>query len=365
LPRLFSRSAGPALHDGARRDFTKMVCRERARADRSGGDFSVVTFRAGTTAAESEILRRIAKHLSERARIIDQYGWNGDSAVWLLLPHCPADAAEKIAQDVCKQVSGEPKQVSYELYHYVGDNGRQNGLSEQASELDAGRTGQIEVARGSAKSVDEQVQTLAPVVARSMPRSKRVFDIAMSAAGLTAALPIFTAVFVLIKLTSRGPVFFGQLRSGRGGKSFRMYKFRTMVVDAEALKSALRVQNEQDGPAFKIRNDPRITRVGRILRATGIDELPQLWNVVRGEMSVVGPRPLPVDETANCTPWQQERLDITPGLTCWWQVSDRWSNIAFSDWMRMDIRYARKRTLMTDLKLIVRTIGFMIRRRGT
>src|SRR3954471_17970954 len=175
LPRLFSRSAGPALHDAARRDFTRMVCRERARADRSGGDFSVVTFRADTTAAELEILRRIAKHLSERARIIDQYGWNGDSAVWLLLPHCPADAAGKIAQDVCQQFSGAPEQVAYELYHYVGDNGRQNGRSEKAPELDAGRIGKIEIARSSAKPVDEPVQTLAPVVARSMPRSKRVF----------------------------------------------------------------------------------------------------------------------------------------------------------------------------------------------
>src|SRR3954447_3744766 len=145
LPRLFSRSAGPRLHDGARRDFTKMVCRERARADRSGGDFSVVTFRAGTTAAESEILRQIAKHLSERARIIDQYGWNGDSAVWLLLPHCPADAAEKIAQDIFQKFSTAQVQVGFELYHYAGDQQRDKDVNGKGSEIDAGRIEQIEV----------------------------------------------------------------------------------------------------------------------------------------------------------------------------------------------------------------------------
>jgi lipopolysaccharide/colanic/teichoic acid biosynthesis glycosyltransferase len=333
-----------------------MVCRERARADRSGGDFSVVTFRAEGCPDESPILRRIAKHLAERARIIDQYGWNGEDAVWLLLPHCPSDAGEKIAQDVCERFSAGKEQAAYDVYHYVGDQSGRKDFNLPTLKTERGN---------STNMVDETVQSLAPVVARSMPRSKRVFDMTLAGAGLLAALPVFAVVALLIKLTSRGPVLFGQLRAGRGGEAFRMYKFRTMVVDAERLKSALRAQNEQDGPAFKIRKDPRITRVGRVLRATGVDELPQLWNVLRGEMSFVGPRPLPVDETANCAPWQQERLDITPGLTCWWQVSDRWTNIAFADWMRMDIRYARQRSLATDLKLIVRTIGFMIRRKGT
>jgi lipopolysaccharide/colanic/teichoic acid biosynthesis glycosyltransferase len=138
-----------------------------------------------------------------------------------------------------------------------------------------------------------------------------------------------------------------------------------MVVDAEKLKAQLLIHNEQDGPAFKIKKDPRITRIGRVLRATGVDELPQLWNVLRGDMSLVGPRPLPSNEAEQCAPWQQERLDITPGLTCWWQVSDRWSIVDFADWMRMDIRYARRRSLATDLRLILRTIAYVVRRKGT
>jgi lipopolysaccharide/colanic/teichoic acid biosynthesis glycosyltransferase len=198
-----------------------------------------------------------------------------------------------------------------------------------------------------------------------MPFSKRALDVVMAAVALAALTPALAVVSILIKLTSHGPMFFSQLRAGRGGKPFRMYKFRTMVVDAERLKSELLAHNEQDGPAFKMKKDPRITRVGQVLRATGMDELPQLWNVLRGEMSFVGPRPLPLAEAANCADWQQERLDITPGLTCWWQVSDRWTNIPFSEWMRMDIRYARRRSLATDLKLILRTIAFVIRRRGT
>src|SRR3954465_4371025 len=121
LPRFFRRSVGPARYEASRRDFGKMVCRERARADRSGGDFSVLTFRVQPSAAEAQLLRQIAKHLSERARIIDQYGWNGDSAVWLLLPHCPADAAEKIAQDIFQKFSTAQVQVGFELYHYAGD----------------------------------------------------------------------------------------------------------------------------------------------------------------------------------------------------------------------------------------------------
>jgi lipopolysaccharide/colanic/teichoic acid biosynthesis glycosyltransferase len=143
-----------------------------------------------------------------------------------------------------------------------------------------------------------------------------------------------------------------------------MYKFRTMAVDAEARKAALLNCNEQDGPAFKMEKDPRVTRVGRVLRAMSIDELPQLVNVLRGQMSLVGPRPLPIAESQQCEPWQQERLDVTPGLTCLWQVRDRREKIPFADWMRLDIRYARKRNLLLDLKLIWQTLQFVVRRKG-
>jgi lipopolysaccharide/colanic/teichoic acid biosynthesis glycosyltransferase len=355
----------PAQHTASPCDFTTTVCRERARADRSGDEFSVVTF----TAANG-VLRQIGKHLIQRARIIDQYGWTEEGRLWLLLPHCPPNAAAMIARDICELFCAGREQASYDLYHYAGGTkGTRNNRSCQKSHSEhdpveqSGTCGRTDAT--PSESPDERHQAVEPLVARAMPYSKRTLDILLASVALIVFAPVLAAVSVLIKVTSTGPVFFGQVRAGRTGEPFRMFKFRTMVVDAEQLKSQLLAHNEQDGPAFKMKKDPRITRVGRVLRATGIDELPQLWNVLRGEMSVVGPRPLPLSEAADCAPWQQERLDITPGLTCWWQVSDRWSNVPFADWMRMDISYARRRSLATDLKLILRTIAFVIRRKGT
>ncbi len=146
-----------------------------------------------------------------------------------------------------------------------------------------------------------------------------------------------------IKFTSPGPVFFRQSRSGRGGRPFFMYKFRSMVVDAEESKSELLTLNEQDGPAFKLTSDPRVTRLGQFLRDTSLDELPQLINVFKGDMSLVGPRPLPCEETAGCLDWQRRRLDVTPGLTCIWQVRGR-SRVTFNEWVRMDLQYVRRQS---------------------
>ena len=136
-----------------------------------------------------------------------------------------------------------------------------------------------------------------------------------------------------------------------------------MTADAEARKAELRPMSERDGPAFKLSADPRVTAVGRFLRSTSIDELPQLWNVLRGEMSLVGPRPLPLDESDGCTRWQRRRLDVTPGLTCIWQVSGR-STVSFAQWVRMDMAYIRRRTLFHDLWILVKTVPAVILRRG-
>ena len=156
---------------------------------------------------------------------------------------------------------------------------------------------------------------------------------------------------------------FTQPRDTIGGRRFNIYKFRTMVVDAEEQKAALRKHSEQDGPAFKMKHDPRITPIGKFLRKSSIDELPQLFNVLLGDMSLVGPRPLPCDESAGCQPWQRRRLEVMPGLTCIWQVYGR-SRVSFAEWIRMDLRYARSRSLIKDLLLIVRTVPAVVFRRG-
>ena len=136
-----------------------------------------------------------------------------------------------------------------------------------------------------------------------------------------------------------------------------------MCVDAESQKAELRAQSEQDGPAFKMAKDPRVTPLGRLLRKTSIDELPQLFNVLLGDMSLVGPRPLPCEESNRCEAWQRRRLDVTPGLTCIWQVRGR-SKVSFSEWARMDVEYIRSRSLLSDLKLILKTIPAVLFRRG-
>ncbi|MEZ6152744.1 MAG: sugar transferase [Pirellulaceae bacterium] len=205
------------------------------------------------------------------------------------------------------------------------------------------------------------VSSLQPLFALPTPWGKRAIDFIFALLGLLALLPFLLVVAVLIRCTSPGPVFFKQRRSGLGGIPFDIYKFRTMVVDAEQHQSALQHLNEQDGPAFKMRSDPRVTRLGRLLRFTCVDELPQLWNVLCGEMSLVGPRPLPCAESDACRWWQRRRLDVLPGVTCTWQARGR-SMVSFDEWMRMDLDYVRRRSLALDFQIVLGTFAFLISR---
>jgi exopolysaccharide biosynthesis polyprenyl glycosylphosphotransferase len=188
---------------------------------------------------------------------------------------------------------------------------------------------------------------------------KRSIDVAGAAMALTVLAPLLLLVVALIKLDSRGPVFFPQLRVGLRGRMFRMVKFRSMVVDADAKQRALLAANEQTGPVFKMKHDPRITRVGRFIRRYSIDELPQFWNVLVGDMSLVGPRPPLLKEVEAYEPWQRRRLSVRPGLTCFWQVAGR-NAITFKEWMYLDLQYITQRSLFTDLRLIARTIPAVV-----
>ncbi len=193
--------------------------------------------------------------------------------------------------------------------------------------------------------------------------AKRSIDLFGASAGLLLSAPIMLVVAVGIKLESRGPILFRHPRLGKDGRAFVMLKFRSMYQDASALRQQLFAENEVPGPVFKIHSDPRMTRVGRIIRKYSLDELPQLWNVLRGEMSLVGPRPPVPDEVTRYHPWQRERLAVKPGLTCTWQVSGR-SDIPFDEWMQMDIEYVRTRGLLMDLKLLLLTVPAVISARG-
>ena len=187
---------------------------------------------------------------------------------------------------------------------------------------------------------------------------KRLIDVVCSFLGVLVLSPLFIIIAIIIKTTSKGPVFFSQKRVGKNGKEFYMYKFRSMVVNAEELKEKLAAQNEMSGPMFKMKDDPRVTRVGKFIRKTSIDELPQLWNVLKGDMSLVGPRPSLPKEVAQFEEWMYRRLEVKPGLTCYWQVSGR-NNIDFEDWMKLDIKYVDERSTWIDIKLIFKTVGVL------
>jgi lipopolysaccharide/colanic/teichoic acid biosynthesis glycosyltransferase len=194
--------------------------------------------------------------------------------------------------------------------------------------------------------------------------AKRALDILVSVTALTAVLPLLLAVAVLIKLTDGGPVLFWQTRVGKWGRPFRFPKFRSMVTNAEALRSRLATANSHgDGITFKMKRDPRITWIGRLIRKTSIDELPQLWCVLKGEMSLVGPRPALVSEVDRYTLDDRRRLDATPGLTCTWQVSGR-SDIPFDAQCRLDVEYIEQQSILADVKLLLKTIPAVITGRG-
>ncbi|MFT3697392.1 MAG: exopolysaccharide biosynthesis polyprenyl glycosylphosphotransferase [Kofleriaceae bacterium] len=196
------------------------------------------------------------------------------------------------------------------------------------------------------------------------PAAKRVIDVVGAILALLLAAPIMVIVALLVRCTSRGPVIFTQERCGLAGRRFRFYKFRTMVVGAEDQQASLCHLNEITGPAFKITRDPRITRLGAVLRKTSLDELPQLWNVLRGEMSLVGPRPPMPDEVATYTPRQLERLSVVPGITGLWQVSGRSTINDFETWLELDLTYVRRWSLWLDLRILAKTIVVVISARG-
>lgn len=188
---------------------------------------------------------------------------------------------------------------------------------------------------------------------------KRAMDIIGSLCGIILLSPLLIIVALAIKIEDpKGSIFFSQQRCGKDNKLFPMYKFRSMVSNAEELLEELMEHNEMDGPVFKIKEDPRITRVGKFIRKTSIDELPQLFNILRGDMSIVGPRPAIPHEVAEYSDYHKQRLLVKPGLTCIWQVSGR-NSIGFDEWMEMDLEYIEKRDLWMDIKLIFKTVGVL------
>jgi exopolysaccharide biosynthesis polyprenyl glycosylphosphotransferase len=225
----------------------------------------------------------------------------------------------------------------------------------------------FEIIASSVQIVDVEGIPVIEVPAARLSRmarvSKRTFDLVLTSVGLILLLPMFIVIPICIKLDSRGPVFFKQRRMGRGREPFDIFKFRTMRVGAEEQRSDLIEHNESSGPLFKIRDDPRVTSVGKLLRTLSLDELPQLLNVLRGEMSLVGPRPFVVHEDDLISGWARRRLDLTPGITGLWQVLGR-NDIEFEEMVRLDYLYVNSWSLWWDVKLLLRTAPVVFLRRG-
>lgn len=194
--------------------------------------------------------------------------------------------------------------------------------------------------------------------------TKRVLDVCVAVLFLVIAAPVFIFIAIVIKREDGGPIFYGQERVGRNGETFRFWKFRSMVVNADALKATLATANEASGPIFKMKDDPRITRAGRVLRRYSLDELPQFWNVLRGEMSLVGPRPHLPREIAECGKnYPAARLTVPPGLLCYREVSGR-SKMTFEEWIALDMAYVRSRSLRVDLSILLRAVPAVLKGDG-
>lgn len=193
---------------------------------------------------------------------------------------------------------------------------------------------------------------------------KRVFDIVMSLFALVVLSPVLLVVAILICCEDGGPAIYTSTRLTKGGKEFQMYKFRSMCINAEAQKKDLESQNEMNGPAFKIKDDPRITKIGKFIRKTSIDELPQLVNIIKGDMSIIGPRPPLPEEVAQYTPYQMHRLDVITGLACYHECQGRNDEKDFDKWVESDLKYIRERSFVTDLKVIFWTIKVVLTGKG-
>jgi lipopolysaccharide/colanic/teichoic acid biosynthesis glycosyltransferase len=350
----------------SRRNIDAILHRECARCERNGHEFCLVVIGMADNAAPRQ-LHRLARFLCSRARATDEIGWFDARRFCVVLPDTTEEGAISFVRNYTETANHRGLSPVCNVLCYRGkahsDNERMSAGQVARGIEEAGRDISPDAKQRQSSINLVASSNVSNLLVRPLPWSKRLLDVLIGSAVLVMALPVMAIAAAAIKLSDRGPVLFSQRRAGLGGKPFIIYKFRTMITDAEAKKSALRHKNEQDGPAFKIKHDPRITRVGRILRETSLDELPQLFNVLRGDMSLVGPRPLPVEESDRCATWHRRRLDVTPGLTCIWQVSGR-SNVSFAEWIRMDRRYIRAQSLAHDLKLILLTVPSVLLRRG-
>ncbi len=375
-----------------------IVERERARADRTQSSLSLVLIELHDAQLRTSLPMHFPVSIARRLRCTDAVGWFDSETLGLLLPDTHEAGAASLSNELRQTLGTATSGANWRILSYPEDapasTGRREATGAGARRVaehsgngesrEAVAVGQMNDAPSMSSGSDgnaitsprptstrgplrvtfpTRVEPLRSVFVTRTSRAKRTLDILGAVIGLIALSPVMASAAVAVKVSSPGPIFFSQQRAGEMGRPFAFYKFRTMSVDAEQRKQELLALNEQSGPVFKIAHDPRITPVGRILRKASIDELPQLWNVLIGDMSIVGPRPPISAEVAEYEPWQRRRLEIRGGLTCIWQVSGR-SAIKFDDWVRLDLRYAKNNSFRQDLVILLKTIPAVLTGRG-
>ncbi len=344
--------------------FNREVARERMRATRRCIPFCVITIELIGKTNHRRRKNAMTRVLHRHLRITDHKAFLGGGKFGVLL----VDTPEMGGRSVVDRLSGvfQQQKLNAQLELKVHDP---EGFDSNDFHGGGGNRRYGDDPNSRWVRVDDpnvEVASEEPLVSRPAYSriTKRSLDIAGATFGLVVGSPLILGSMLAVKLTSPGPALFVQTREGHRGKPFKIYKLRTMVVDAEAKQAALRSESHRDGPAFKVHKDPRVTRVGNLLRKTCIDELPQLWNVLKGDMSLVGPRPLPWHESRACDSWHRRRLDIKPGMTCHWQVNKTKAD-TFDEWMRMDLRYVDRVGLFRDLRLIAKTLIVPLTGRGS
>ena len=381
--------------------FQRELLKEIYRSDRRAADREIGLIRVifqRQYQSHIEIDDGILEAFRNRLRVTDSIGWY-DASLAVLLPETDKEGTLQVANSIAaialqsnlsvetevsvypwddelvvlsdelKVLAGDKKHDSDGFDDEDGHNGQPHDESTLPSNThrSTGRPPSpaggkpVQCQRNAENVMFSRHSFVRPV---PTPWWKRTVDVVGSSIGLLILSPVFLIVAIAIKLTSPGPAFFRQTREGRNGKPFGILKFRTMDIGAEEQQADLREHNEQDGPAFKLTNDPRVTPIGKFLRRSCVDELPQLINVLMGDMSLVGPRPLPVGESYACHAWQRARLTVLPGLTCTWQVRGG-RDVTFAQWMRMDLEYIQRRSFWVDMKLIFESAFVALMHRGS
>jgi lipopolysaccharide/colanic/teichoic acid biosynthesis glycosyltransferase len=345
--------------------FNAILAKEKARADRNNHVFSLISFELVPQRSSIDSIIFFAHYLQNRLRITDEIGWLDNHSIGVLLFNsfhieakqfleiihrsCPPDICFGYA--ISTYPEGRTEHFHNEEIHRRLEEKHLPGLESATEYEHQGET-------------DKRIaKRLHPVFFNRVSFWKRLIDIVLSIIALIVLSPLMLMIALVVMFTSKGPIFYKQKRAGLGGVPFTMLKFRTMKVGAEEMKSQLKLFNERTGPVFKMINDPRVTPIGKILRQWSLDELPQFVNVLKGDMTLVGPRPPTLDEVEQYNKWHNYRLEMRPGITCIWQVYARHDK-SFDNWVRLDIKYKKEQSFLLDMKLIALTLPAVLSRRG-